>query len=566
MPSNVLIIDNNQTVADLLGKQMQSKGYVVSKAYDGAAGIRQAKETQPDIILLDILNPNIDGFKVLKSLKSDECTSQIPVVLTSIIENIQEEGIELGAVDFLAKPFNLEYLYATVEHVLKSEKILKVQTVLVIDDEESVLEMTKDYLESKDLRVFSALSGQQGINIARKEDIGLILLDLRMPGMDGYEVIKELKKNLATCNIPVIVVTSIDIEQCREKCLMLGAKECYTKPYDKEVLMNTVNNVLNKTTKNGKKVPQTISAKILIADDEEIIRELVKDTLELHGYTMIVAKDGKEALEKIYAESPDIIILDVKMPYMTGFEVCSKIREDVLMSNLPIIMLTAKGSEADEIKGLELGVDDYLTKPFRPAILLARVKAAFSRTQHGLNVSPLTYLPGNTSIARNIEMRLKSGEDFAVLYVDIDRFKSYNDYYGFYKGDEIIKATARILVDVIKRMNPEGNFIGHIGGDDFICVIDEDKIDEICSAIINEFDEAMSQYYNKEDWDKGIIIIENRKGEVEEFPIVALSIGVVRVAEQAFIHMGEISKLGTELKKYAKKNVKSNYVLDRRAE
>jgi diguanylate cyclase (GGDEF)-like protein len=227
-------------------------------------------------------------------------------------------------------------------------------------------------------------------------------------------------------------------------------------------------------------------------------------------------------------------------------------------------MLTAKNTERDEIRGLEVGVDDYLTKPFRPAILHARVKAALSRIEQGINVNPLTYLPGNTSIAREIEGRLRAGEEFAVIYVDIDRFKAYNDYYGFHKGDEIIKATARVLVDCVKRLNSAGGFIGHIGGDDFIGVIDDDKIEIVCEAIIKDFDEIILGYYNEEDRDRGHIVVENRKGEIEEFPLAALSIGVVSTKNRSFSHMGEISKHGTELKKYAKKEIKSNYVIDRR--
>lgn len=315
--------------------------------------------------------------------------------------------------------------------------------------------------------------------------------------------------------------------------------------------------------KNGE-YREFAKAKVLIADDEDSILELVRDTLELDGYGVIVAHDGREALERIYAESPDIVVLDVKMPHLTGLEVCQKIRQDILMSNLPIIMLTAKDTEKDEVKGLELGVDDYLTKPFRPVILLARVRAALSRIQQGLNVNPLTYLPGNTSIAREIEGRLRRKEDFAVLYVDIDRFKAYNDYYGLHRGDEIIKACARVLVNIIKNRNPAGGFMGHIGGDDFICIIDDDKINVVCEEIISEFDKTVLDYYNEEDKKRGYIVVENRKGEMEEFLVVTLSIGVVTTRKKSFSHIGEISKLGAELKKYAKKNERSNYVLDRR--
>jgi len=306
-------------------------------------------------------------------------------------------------------------------------------------------------------------------------------------------------------------------------------------------------------------------ARVLIADDEEIIIELVRDTLEADGYEVVSACNGKEALEKVYKEHPDVILLDIKMPEMDGFEVCEKIRQDVLLRNLPILMLTVKKTEESEVRGLQLGVDDYLTKPFRPAILKARIESALSRVRQGLNVNPLTYLPGNTIIAKEIESRLQAGkDDFAVLYIDLDSFKAYNDYYGFHKGDEIIKTTARVILNAVNSESPEENFVGHIGGDDFIAVINHEKIQKVCEKIVKEFDNKILSYYDIEDRQKGFIEIENRKGEPEKFPMVSVSIAVVTVKDRNYSHIGEISKVGTELKKFAKKESKSNYVIDRR--
>ncbi len=564
MPSKVLVIDNNLEVIHFLEKHLKEKGFEVNSALTGKEGLEKAKTYKPDVIILDILNPEVSGFETLKKLKSDAETANIPVILDSIVEKEKESGLKLGAVDFLSKPLDLDRMYLAVENVIDKKAGTKSKAVLVVDDDEPLVEMTKDFLEQRGLRVFGALTGVDGISIVQKENIGLIILDLRMPGMDGYEFIKMIKGNPLTCDIPIIVLTSVELEESREKCLILGAEACYTKPCDGRVLINEINLLMERTIRKDQLSKEYAKARILIADDEEIIRELIKDTLEMEGYEVIIACDGREALDKIYSEGPDILILDVKMPYLSGFEVCQTIREDVLMNNLPIIMLTAKASERDEIRGLELGVDDYLRKPFRPAVLVARVRAAFLRMQQGLNVNPLTYLPGNTIIAREIERRLKMNEDFAVLYIDIDRFKSYNDFYGFHKGDEVIKATARILVDIVKDESVAGGFIGHVGGDDFICITNEDKIDFVCRNIIRQFDSMILNKYNKEDVEKGHIVVENRKGEIEEFPVAALSIGVVMTKQRSFSHIGEISRLGSELKKYAKKSEKSNYVLDRR--
>jgi len=405
MPSKVLVIDNNLDIIQLLKDKLPDKGFEVRFASNGEEGLSLAKSFKPDVIFLDILNPEVSGFETLKKLKNDDDTAGIPVILDSIVENYKEKALQMGAVDFLSKPINMDKLYSCVEKALGSER-----AVAVIDDEPAIVEMTKDFLESKGLRAYGALSGSNGVSLLQKEHIGVIILDLKMPGMDGYEVIKIIKDNPLTCDIPIIVVTSVDIDECKEKCLMLGADECMRKPFNGEVLIQQVNNMLNRTIRKEKQYMDFSKGRILIADDEESILSMVSDILELQGYELILAHDGQEALDKIYSENPDLVILDVNMPHKDGYEVCTKIREDILMANLPIIMLTARTTEKDEIRGLELGVDDYLTKPVRPSVLIARVRAALSRIQQGVNVNPLTYLPGNTSIAREIERRLKNEE------------------------------------------------------------------------------------------------------------------------------------------------------------
>ncbi len=305
--------------------------------------------------------------------------------------------------------------------------------------------------------------------------------------------------------------------------------------------------------------------KVLVADDDDNLRELILDTLEGEGYKVVTARDGREALEKVYSESPDIMILDVNMPYMTGFEVCEKIRNDVLMSNLPIIMLTVMGAEKDEIKGLKAGVNDYLTKPFMPSILIARIRSVLQRVNQGVSVNPLTYLPGNISIMKVLEEKLRSRQLFGVLYVDLDNFKAFNDYYGFQAGDEVIKETARIIISAVGGQSSEENFVGHIGGDDFIAVIHESRIESVSTEIIKKFDSMIKRFYDEEDRKRGYIVTENRRGEREEYPIMTVSIGAVTSRIKQFSHVGEISKLGSELKKFAKKHEKSCFVIDRRS-
>lgn len=304
--------------------------------------------------------------------------------------------------------------------------------------------------------------------------------------------------------------------------------------------------------------------KILVVDDEKYVVELIKDILETGGYKVIPAYSAKEALEKVYTESPDLILLDILMPRVDGYQVCRQIREDLLLSNIPIIMLTVKGGEKDEIKGLGIGADDYIVKPFRPGVLLARVKMVLKRTLRGLEANPLTRLPGNTAIIEEIEERIDGGKLYAVLYFDLDNFKAFNDRYSFELGDKVIQQTARTIIEHLKEMGNPEDFIGHIGGDDFIAITTPDKIDSLCSAIIESFDKKIIKFYSLTDQTKGYIAGKDRQGNVVKFPIMTITIGVVTNTKRKFGHKGQIAAVGAELKKYAKSLEGSNYIIDRR--
>lgn len=305
--------------------------------------------------------------------------------------------------------------------------------------------------------------------------------------------------------------------------------------------------------------------KILVVDDEKYVVELIRDILESAGYKVVPAYSAKEALEKVYTESPDLILLDILMPRVDGYQVCREIREDLLLANIPIIMLTVKGGEKDEIKGLGIGADDYIVKPFRPGVLLARVNMVLKRTLRELEANPLTRLPGNTAIISEIEERIDSHRLFAVFYLDLDNFKAFNDRYSFEAGDKVIRQTARIIIKHMKELGSPDDFVGHIGGDDFIAITTPDKVDSVCSAIIKSFDKDILKLYSAKDQASGYISGRDRQGRINKFPIMAVSIGVVTNMKRKFSHTGQVAAVGAELKKYAKSLEGSNYVIDRRA-
>ena len=304
--------------------------------------------------------------------------------------------------------------------------------------------------------------------------------------------------------------------------------------------------------------------KILIADDDPDILDVIRITLEAEGYEVIEAHDGQEAVDMIKKSTPDLLVTDFKMPKICGDEVCRILKQDILIQHMPIIMLTGKGEVTDKIQGINAGADDYMVKPFEPQELVARVKMVLRRSARDLDANPLTRLPGNVSIINELRIRITKNELFAVCYVDLDKFKAFNDKYGFEKGDEVIKNTARILISSVQEKGTPQDFIGHIGGDDFVVVTVPEKVDDLCKKIIADFSAMVPGLYNKEDLEKGYIIGKDRKKKVRRIPLLSVSIGVVTNEKRKINHVGEVGELGAELKEYAKSLPGSNYVKERR--
>lgn len=309
-----------------------------------------------------------------------------------------------------------------------------------------------------------------------------------------------------------------------------------------------------------------MSKRILIVDDEPDIRDILKILLESEGFEVEEAINGKEALEKIQRRPPDLIITDYVMSDIDGEELCREIKSDILIRHVPVIMLTGKKEDVtDKIKGITAGADDYIVKTIDEKEFIARVKMVLRRSEIDLDANPLTKLPGNVSILNEIEYRIKKGVKFAVCYIDLDRFKSYNDRYGFEKGDRVIQETARIIIQTIEKAGTKDDFIGHIGGDDFVIVTVPERADKICQVIIKEFDLKIPYFYSAEERERRYIISKDRKGEEVQIPILSISIAVVTNQKSSLNHVAEVSQRGAEIKEYLKSLPGSNYAIDRRS-
>ena len=305
-------------------------------------------------------------------------------------------------------------------------------------------------------------------------------------------------------------------------------------------------------------------ARILVADDDPDLRDIVRSVLEPAGFVVSEAADGEAAVQYLRSQPADLLILDYTMPRLTGPQVCERVRSELALRHLPIIMLTGKVEVQDKVSGINAGADDYVIKPFEPQELLARVRMVLRRTPQGLEANPLTKLPGNETIREELDRRLAAGGPLAVCYLDLNQFKAFNDHYGFQRGDEVIHGTAALLASITKREGGPGVFLGHIGGDDFLIITTPDQSVPVCEAVVREFDAMAPTLYDEADRARGYLRHTDRKGQLVNVPLLSIAIAVVTNEDEPLAHPGQIAARAAELKGYAKQFDRSAYVKERR--
>lgn len=313
----------------------------------------------------------------------------------------------------------------------------------------------------------------------------------------------------------------------------------------------------------GRTGPRTIP-RILVVDDDQSVVLLGSHIVTSLGMIPMVAFDGREAVEKVGRFQPDLVLLDINMPGMDGFQVIETLKADPRTALTPIIVFSARTEDTDKVRALRLGADDYVTKPFSIPELSARIDRLLRRTQAGLSASSTTGLPGSVTIEQVIAERLAQGRPLAVLYADADHFKAFNDRYGFARGDGVIRQIADLLLEAVRDLGGPDDFVGHVGGDDFVVVTHPDRAEAVAQRIVERFDRVIPLYYDPEDRARGRIETKDRRGRVTRFPLMTLSVAVVTNEARPFAHVGEIADVAAQLKGYAKSKPGSLWVKDQR--
>ena len=305
--------------------------------------------------------------------------------------------------------------------------------------------------------------------------------------------------------------------------------------------------------------PDPGGEKLLVVDDDPFIARLLEIELAAAGYQVRVANDGEQAIQLVQQDAPDLVITDVMMPHVDGFELTRLLRQDPRTSAVSVIILTARGLSADKLEGFAIGADD-IVKPFDTPELLARVRGVLRRSKEMKDESPLTGLPGNVRIQEEIEGRVSSGNEFALLYADLDQFKAFNDHYGFARGDQVIQELARSMEDVLEELVPGDAFVGHLGGDDFVLVVPPSAAALVADTIVQRFDDRSPEYYDEADRERGWI----ERHQSMRRASLTISIGIASTQRRRFAHFAEVVAVATEMKNFTKSTPRSSWAIDRR--
>jgi PleD family two-component response regulator len=289
-------------------------------------------------------------------------------------------------------------------------------------------------------------------------------------------------------------------------------------------------------------------ARLLIVEDDFDISNMLKIYFTGQGYEAEVAPRGSVALEKTRQSLPHLIVLDIMLPDIDGFEVCRILRTNTRTSHVPIIFLTQKDERSDKLQGLELGADDYITKPFDIEELKLRVQRAIQRSEQQSLTDPRSGLPAGRLIEEQLR-RIIRQQNWALMDIRINHFDPFKDVYGFVAGDDVLRFTGILIGEVLDDLGTPNDFIGHAGGDNFIIVTAEEASSSIRQRLKVRFSEKVVTQYNFMDREQGYIITANASGQPEQTPLMSLAIGMVSPSQYQFADIREITELAAEARR-----------------
>jgi len=305
-----------------------------------------------------------------------------------------------------------------------------------------------------------------------------------------------------------------------------------------------------------------MSKKVIVIVKNEEIKKVTEKIFFNSSYEVQFFEEQKEALQIIYDEIPNLVVVEAITSPATELSIINTLKSDPLFVSMNVIAIVSPDFYTEEWKSFF--VDDYIRINNLEIDFLMRINLSFERVERVMATSPLTKLPGNLVIQKEIQKRLDRKEVFALAYADLDNFKPFNDKYGFSRGDDVIKMLGRLILNIVRTEQPSGCFVGHIGGDDFVYIMDHEKIESATQKIINIFDNLIINFYDEEEITKGYIESVDREGKTRFYPIMTVSVGITSTLYRTFRHFSEMAEAASVMKSVAKKQEGKRYAIDRR--
>lgn len=303
---------------------------------------------------------------------------------------------------------------------------------------------------------------------------------------------------------------------------------------------------------------------ILVYSSDPAQLDALASMIEEQVYRVKRAATEEEALTIFYSGALTCVVLHYEGAPAWRTDFLKLFKSSNVFGFTPLLLLFDSATDALEMNWDEIAADDFVCLPVEGDVLRSRIRLSRARAHRDVNANPLTGLPGNLPILREAERRLRSNSPFALGHFDINHFKAYNDKYGFHRGDEVLRMTARILESTLYELHNPSAYVGHVGGDDYILMLPCEQIDRACSAICREFDSISKNFYDEDDRKLGYIMSVDRKDQPMRFPLMSCSIGLVDTSSSSVSHIADLSTRAAQVKRFAKTMAGSNYVTDRR--
>jgi len=388
----LLIVEDDVNFADVLKDYATEKGFTPLIAHSGDIGLEMAESQLPDAIVLDVMLPVMDGWSILRKLKANPKTKHIPIHMMSAGEERVDQAQQEGAIGFLKKPIDKEQLESAFSLISAAYTKFNFKTVLIIEDQELQSRMVKEQLINKGVEVEQAFDGKEALEKLKDKRFDCIILDLNLPDVSGFELLDQIKSQPHLKHIPVIINTAMELNQEKMAHIMQYTEAMVLKSNkSNDRLIDEVSLFMNKLKKE-EAVGQSSKAKnvysiekalanktILITDDDMRNIFALSSALQAYDLNIVIATNGREALEKLEETGNiDLVLMDIMMPEMDGYEAMGKIRQNKEYAKLPIIALTAKAMKNDREKCIEAGANDYISKPVDVDKLLSMIRVWLS--------------------------------------------------------------------------------------------------------------------------------------------------------------------------------------------